>query len=201
MARRAFRIGLTVLEGVTMNRLTKQMILKVASLPAYAYVYWRSMRRQGDARHDRARLFEDFVSPRPGERCLQIGVRGSKFGQNWVSVDLYDNSPEIDFNYDIADLRFEDEVFDRIACNAILEHVVDPTIALRELHRVLKVGGRIWVEVPFYQPYHPDPHDYWRVSPEGLRAWMKDFRELRSGVFSINNCFLYTGVFFWGEKT
>jgi SAM-dependent methyltransferase len=183
-----------------MNRFVKAAILRVASLPAYAYQYWRSMRRQGDDHRERRDLFREFIRERPGEKCLQIGVRGSKFGPNWVSVDLYDDSPEIDYRQDVADMQFGDGTFDRVACNAILEHVPDPMESVRELRRVLRPGGQIWVEVPFHQPFHPSPHDYWRVSPEGLRVWMEGFRELRSGVFSIHGCPFYTGVFFWGEK-
>jgi SAM-dependent methyltransferase len=184
-----------------MNEHVKQAVLRIASFPAYAWLYWRSMRRQGDRHQDREVLFREFVRAGPEESCLQIGVRGAKFGPEWVSVDLYDDSPEIDYHYDVADLHFGSETFDRVACNAILEHVVNPVESLRELRRVLKVGGQIWVEVPFHQPYHPTPHDYWRVSLEGLRVWMEGFREIQSGVYSIRSCFFYTGVFFWGEKT
>jgi len=183
-----------------MNPPLKRTILGVASYPAYVYLYWRSMRHQGDRCRDRRAMFEEFVSQRPEEYGLQIGVRGAKYGPNWVSVDLYDTSPEIDYNCDVADLPFDDEIFDRVVCNAILEHVEDPVRSLEELHRVLKWGGQIWVEVPFYQPYHPSPHDYWRTSLEGLRVWMHGFREIRSGVYSMYRCFMYTGVFFWGEK-
>ena len=146
-------------------------------------------------------MFEDFIHPRPEERCLQIGVRGKKYGSNWVSVDLFDDSPEVDYHYDVANLLFSDGMFDRIVCNAILEHVCDPVGAIRELRRVLKPGGQIWLEVPFHQPYHPHPHDYWRVSPEGLEMWAQGFRKLQSGVFSIHRCFFYTGVFYWGVNS
>ena len=183
-----------------MNQRVKAVILRIASFPAYAYLYWRSMHGQGDRHRDREVLFQEFIRERPEERSLQIGVRGAKFGPNWVSVDFYDASPEIDYHCDVADLPFEDGIFDRVVCNAILEHVINPVDSIEELHRVLKIGGQIWVEVPFHQPFHPSPHDFWRVSVEGLRAWMQGFRELRSGAYSIHSCFYYTGVFFWGEK-
>jgi hypothetical protein len=75
---------------------TRLAFVHVASWPAYLFIYWRNLRRQGDRCCDRETLFREFIRQRPGERPLQIGVRGEKYGADWVSVDLYDQSPEID---------------------------------------------------------------------------------------------------------
>jgi SAM-dependent methyltransferase len=151
---------------------------------------------------DRIRLFKKLKGEcdEPGKKCMQVGARGSKIGENWVSVDLYDKSPLIDYNYDIHDLQFENEIFDCVVCNAVLEHVEDPAKAISELFRVLKKSGKIWVEVPFNQPYHPTPGDFWRVTPEGIKIWMRQFKELSSGAFYLNNSLIYTGTYFFGEK-
>ena len=180
---------------------TRRALLQATSWPAYLFIYWRNLRRQGDRCCARENLFREFTRRRPDERPLQIGVRGAKYGPGWVSVDLYDQSPEIDYHYDIMHLGFSDGAFDRVVCNAILEHVENPARAIGEIWRVLKVGGQVWVEVPFHQPYHPHPSDFWRVSPEGLEKWMRGFKRLSSGVFSIRGCPFYTGAFYWGEKT
>lgn len=163
--------------------------------------YCHAARKLGDACGQRCELFRQFVRESSGRDYLQVGVfEGAKFAPHWVSVDLYDHSEPVDYQYDVQDLRFPDGSFDGVACNAILEHVVDPAAAIRELRRVLKPGGRIWIEVPFNQPYHPSPKDLWRVSPEGLEVWMKDFTELASGFFRIHNSAIYNGVFFYGVK-
>jgi ubiquinone/menaquinone biosynthesis C-methylase UbiE len=47
---------------------------------------------------------------------------------------------------DICDLPFEDNQYDVILCNHVLEHIPDDTKAMQELYRVLKPGG--W---PFYK--------------------------------------------------
>lgn len=46
---------------------------------------------------------------------------------------------------DIYQLDFPDNHVDAIFCHNVLEHVGDPVRALREMHRVLKVGGVIGV--------------------------------------------------------
>ena len=151
---------------------------------------------------ERIRLFIQFREEcdLPGKKCMQVGVRGAKTGKNWVSVDLYDKSPFVDYHYDIQALEFEDDYFDGISCSAILEHVENPIKAISEMFRVLKKGGKIWVEIPFNQPYHPSPHDYWRVTPDGMRIWMHQFKELSTGAFFINKSLIYTGVYYYGEK-
>jgi len=62
-------------------------------------------------------------------------------------------------------------------------------------------NGLVWVEIPFNQYYHPSPNDYWRVTPEGIKIWMKDFKEIESGFFKCDNSSFFTGVFFYGTKT
>ena len=44
---------------------------------------------------------------------------------------------------DITDLHFEDNSFDAVYTCAVLEHLPDPVKALKEIHRVLKVGGKV----------------------------------------------------------
>ena len=45
-------------------------------------------------------------------------------------------------------LPFADASFDRIICTETLEHVADAQLALRELGRVLRPGGRLAISVP-----------------------------------------------------
>ncbi len=56
-----------------------------------------------------------------------------------------------------------------VVCNAVLEHVNDPAVVLRELHRVLSLGGHLYLTVPFMQPEHLNPSDYQRYIRDGLR--------------------------------
>jgi ubiquinone/menaquinone biosynthesis C-methylase UbiE len=54
---------------------------------------------------------------------------------------------------DAANLPFEDGFFDTIIVNDAMEHVDKPLAVLRECYRVLKKGGRLYVNFPPY--YHP----------------------------------------------
>ena len=64
----------------------------------------------------------------------------------YVTTDL--NSPLADVKADICNLPFKDNEFDIILCNHVLEHIPDDTKAMRELHRVMKVGGMGIFQIP-----------------------------------------------------
>jgi hypothetical protein len=61
-------------------------------------------------------------------------------------------------------------------------------VAVRELHRILKPGGIVHIDVPFIQGYHPDPTDYWRFTLDGLRLLCEGFEELDSGTYIGPSC-------------
>ncbi|WP_339653284.1 methyltransferase domain-containing protein [uncultured Maribacter sp.] len=65
---------------------------------------------------------------------------------NYVTTDL--NSPLADIKADICNLPFEDNTFDVILCNHVLEHIPDDTKAISELYRVLKSGGWGIFQIP-----------------------------------------------------
>ena len=49
-------------------------------------------------------------------------------------------------------LPFEDNSFDLIFCSEVLEHLDDYHLALDEIHRVLKPGGKFLPSVPSFWP-------------------------------------------------
>jgi predicted SAM-dependent methyltransferase len=64
----------------------------------------------------------------------------------YTTTDL--NSPLADVKADICNLPFEDNSFDFIFCNHVLEHIHDDTKAMQELYRVLKKGGMGVFQIP-----------------------------------------------------
>ena len=65
---------------------------------------------------------------------------------DYTSADLF--SPIVDVKADILDLPFENDSFDVVICNHVLEHIQDDTKAMSELYRVMKKGGWGIVQVP-----------------------------------------------------
>ncbi|WP_170950234.1 class I SAM-dependent methyltransferase [Mesorhizobium sp. WSM3864] len=77
-------------------------------------------------------------------------------------------------------MPFKDNSFDFVISNAVLEHVRDPFSAAREMTRVLKPGGEMFVHVPFLQPYHGYPHHYYNMTKDGVRNLFKEDVEVIS---------------------
>lgn len=66
---------------------------------------------------------------------------------DYITTDL--NSPLADVKADICNLPFQDNEFDFIICNHVLEHIPDDTKAMKEIYRVLKPGGTAILQVPY----------------------------------------------------
>jgi SAM-dependent methyltransferase len=64
----------------------------------------------------------------------------------YKTADL--ESPLADFKCDIQDMPFEDNEYDVVICNHVLEHVPDDKKAMHEIRRVLKPGGFAILQVP-----------------------------------------------------
>lgn len=65
----------------------------------------------------------------------------------YTTTDLH--SPIADVKADICDLPFDDNSFDFIICNHVLEHIPNDTLAMKELYRVLAPNGMAIMQVPY----------------------------------------------------
>ena len=139
----------------------------------------------------------------------------SAVGAKVYNLDI-DNMPDVNVVADAHSMPFCEASVDSLVCQAVLEHVKDPGEIIKEAHRVLKPGGLLYLEVPFLQGFHADPHDFQRYTLEGLRHLTATFKEIDAGVSvgpvcamiwiirdAMSSCFtnkyLYlTSRFFWG---
>lgn len=115
------------------------------------------------------------------KKIINIGSGGYNQVKNAVNIDPY----RVDDNTVKAfgeDMPFEDESIDVALCIAVLEHVKEPAKIVKEIKRVLKNGGEVYIETPFLQPFHAAPEDYQRWTTNGLKHLLKDFEEIDSGV-------------------
>jgi len=79
------------------------------------------------------------------ERNLQK-VLMSNPNINYLSAGI--NAPLAMVKMDIANIEYEDNLFDVIICNHVLEHIQDDRKAMSELYRVLVPCGRAILQVP-----------------------------------------------------
>ena len=64
----------------------------------------------------------------------------------YTTTDLY--SPLAEIKADLCELPFQDNYYDLILCNHVLEHIPEDQKAMQEMYRVLKPGGTLIAQVP-----------------------------------------------------
>lgn len=86
------------------------------------------------------------------------------------------NYASLDYVCDIAQIPVEDGAFDAVLCTEVLEHVPDPISALRELCRVTREGGSLFLSAPLGSGIHQEPyHFYGGFSPYFYQKYLADF--------------------------
>lgn len=119
-------------------------------------------------------LARDFLENLPvGSKILDVGCgEGPYWNLNpkldWTGLDVIPTSKTdhvVDFSQNYP---FPDESFDFVICTQVLEHSQNAEFVVSEIYRVLKNGGLLFVNIPFFYPLHGVPFDFRRYTPEGL---------------------------------
>ena len=118
-----------------------------------------------------------FLENAKDEVVVNFGSGNSRLQDDLINIDIFDYD-QVDLVTDISDTPLKDSCVDKIVNIAVLEHVPDPQKVLEEMKRVLKPGGEIFCFFPFMQGFHASPHDYSRVTYEGLKYAFRDFEIL-----------------------
>jgi SAM-dependent methyltransferase len=121
-----------------------------------------------------------------GSRVLDVGAgsgryresfahceyRTQDFGQEPATIGRY---TKLDYESDITAIPVPDGSFDVILCTEVLEHVPEPVKAIREIARILKPGGRLFMTAPLGSWLHQEPYHYYGgYSPYWYRRFLPE---------------------------
>jgi len=119
-----------------------------------------------------------------GANILDLGSGGRSWGSTVIGMDV-DRFPHVGVVGDGHRLPLADGVLDGVVCTGVLEHVSDAEAVTREIWRVLRAGGMVYVAVPFMQGYHPatgTQQDFRRLTHIGLQQLLSAFEQVDLGV-------------------
>lgn len=95
----------------------------------------------------------------------------------YISADLF--SPIVDVKADLLDLPFDDESFDVVFCNHVLEHIEDDQKAMSELYRVMRKGGWGIFQVPMKPSLERTYEDFTIQDPQERQKHFGQYDHVR----------------------
>lgn len=110
------------------------------------------------------------------EQCFYQRFRKQK-NLDYTTLDIA--SPLADIKADIRDLPIKNEEYDVIFCNHVLEHIVEDTLAMSELYRVMKKGGWGIFQVPMKYELKKTYEDFSIVSAEERKKHFGQYDHVR----------------------
>lgn len=93
---------------------------------------------------------------------------------DYVGLDYYDTATgwyetRPDVFGDAQRLPLQSDSVDHVLLLDVLEHLPRPADCLSDIHRVLRPGGQLIIQVPFIYPLHDAPLDFHRWTRFGLQ--------------------------------
>ena len=94
-------------------------------------------------------------------------------------------SPGVDLVLDINNLETINNKYDLIILANVLEHVINPSIVLEKVNKIISPRGLLIITVPHKYVYHPDPIDtFFRPNISEMRFLLKDYEVINSQIIS-----------------
>lgn len=93
--------------------------------------------------------------------------------EEYIGLDIdtaieYKKDIKPDYTWDGNTIPFKDNSYNTLIATEVLEHCPYPNQTLKEMYRVLKADGHIFISVPFLWNLHETPHDEYRYTPFAL---------------------------------
>ena len=151
---------------------------------------------------ERTSIFEFVASAAQslpsGARLADIGAGEAPYRElfehvEYVTVDwensIYPEARRSDIVATAEAIPVENGAFDAVLSTQVLEHLARPSLAIEEMRRVLRPGGRLFLTAPLTWELHEEPYDFYRYTEYGLRHLLTSAGFTEVHVEPRNDCF------------
>lgn len=121
---------------------------------------------------------EEAIKKYAKGRLVDIGCGEKPYKcltQNYVAEhvgadhnDTFHDTSKIDLFCTAYDIPVDDEYFETILCTSVLEHLEEPSRAIKEANRVLRKNCYAIYTAPLFWHLHESPRDFYRFTKYGL---------------------------------
>ncbi len=170
-----------------MNKLLKQILLAFREVPLLIESRFDKRFLSPDVpmsrlvSHGKWQKYLYEIGNKPGMRILEIGSRevtGPSNARNefakaeYVGFDYYpgNNVDVVGDAHKLSSYFQQEEKFDIVYSSACFEHFAMPWLVAIEIHKVLKMGGIVFVETHFSYSSHERPWHFFQFSDMALRV-------------------------------
>lgn len=113
-----------------------------------------------------------------GSQVLDAGAGPSPYKKyfshcKYEATDFIDKFGNLDFVCSLEKIPRKAGSYDAIICTEVLEHVENPEKVLKELKRVLKKNGKLYITVPQSWKLHQEPYNFFYFTKYGLNLLLK----------------------------
>ena len=105
---------------------------------------------------------------------VELGSGSRRLRSDILNIDIFP-SDNVDIVADITEIPLKDSIADFVILDSVVEHLPNPVAVVSEAKRILKPGGRLFLNCPFMLPYHGYPGHYQNFTLDGLNHLLRDF--------------------------
>jgi SAM-dependent methyltransferase len=92
---------------------------------------------------------------------------------------------DIDFVGSLSDIPKKSNTYDYIISTQVLEHVDNPEAVIKEMYRILKPKGKLFLTAPQNGPLHQEPYHFYNFTKYGLQRLL-DIAKFETNIMKPN---------------
>jgi len=104
----------------------------------------------------------------PDALCVSVGGGPTRAHPKLINLNI-GAFPNVEVVADAYALPYADDAVDAFHCEAVLEHLEHPELAVSEMYRALRPGCAVFAATPFLQPFHGYPNHFQNFTLTGHR--------------------------------